>query len=63
MLTLLLTSVSILYIPTFAVNSLIILKEVTLNQFAWSSGEEYNTDNLDILYWLGVNEDLSWYIA
>ena len=55
--------------PTYSVNSGIVLKELTLNQYAWSEDEDYQEGylmngliNVDILYWIGVNEDREWYI-
>lgn len=60
------------YSPTALVNTFIILKESTLNQLAWRKrddfreGEVYNQFNMDLLYWLGVDEDVHhhlWWLA
>lgn len=62
------TYMSIFFFPTFFVNLMIFLKELTMNQTAWTLEEEYPEGyalngmiNIDILYWLGVEEDLDWY--
>ena len=67
--TLILAYISIIYSPTFLINLIIFLKELTLNQLAWSADEDFadgtalfGTINIDILYWLGINEDYHWYI-
>ena len=59
---------SIFFVPTFYVNSLIFLKELTMNQEAWNSEEDYPAGyalngwfNIDILYWLGIEEDTEYY--
>ena len=56
------------YFPTFYVNASIIVKEMTLNQFAWRKSQDYkeamlfNQYDVDIYYWLGINEDLNFYL-
>ena len=61
---------SIYFFPTLMVNGPIFLKELTLSQDAWTAEEDYpegymlgigNYINLDILYWLGVEEDTDYY--
>jgi len=58
----------VFFIPNAWVNGFIILKELSLNQAAWSLEEDYpegytlGGTNLDILYYLGVEEDPEWYI-
>lgn len=52
-----------LHVPTFLVNAIILLKEVSLNQFAWRKEDDYeegyilNTVNMDMFSWFGVGED------
>ena len=52
--------------PTFINNGVIILKESTMNQYAWSLEEDYEEGvyfgySADILDYLGVNEDPEYY--
>lgn len=57
-----------LHSPTFIVNFFIIAKELTLNPFAWRAdqdfeeGKIYNSVNMDVFYWLGVDEDPKSYL-
>lgn len=52
-----------LHVPTFLVNVIIVLKELTLNQFAWRKDEDYqegkidNGVDLDVFAWFGFSED------
>lgn len=57
------------FAPTYVVNVAIFLKEMTMNQYAWSAEEDYPEGyllnglvNLDVLYWLGISEDKSYYL-
>ncbi len=49
--------------PTAYVNLLIVLKELTLNQFAWNKKKEFKEGKLfgifdtNILQWFGISED------
>jgi hypothetical protein len=59
---------SVFFAPTFYVNSLIFLKELTMNQEAWNGEEDYPAGyalngwfNIDILYWLDIEEDPEYY--
>lgn len=53
--------------PTFFINTMIILKEITMNPFAFTLGEDYEEGmlfgvvNIDILHYLGINEDVDYY--
>ena len=58
------------YSPDFLINSAIFLKELTLSQTAWTAEEDYpegyalgGSLNLDILSWIGVEEDIDWYLT
>lgn len=61
------------YAPSMLVNSLICLKEMTLNQFAWrkkddfKEGEFFNMVNMDLFYYFGfdenINNHLVWLVA
>jgi hypothetical protein len=56
------------FLPNAWVNGFIIMKELTLDQGAWTSEEDYAEGytlggiNLDILYYLDVEEDHEYYI-
>jgi hypothetical protein len=52
--------------PTFANNLVIILKESTMKQSAWSLEEDYQEGEImgistDLLFWFGVSEDPDYY--
>lgn len=57
-----------MWAPTFITNFLILEKELTLNQLAWSKSEDYqegkilNEYSIDIFEWVGIDEDLNVYI-
>jgi len=58
-----------LHVPTFLVNVIIVMKELTLNQFAWRKDEDYqegkihNGVDLDVFAWFGFSEDPDTYHA
>lgn len=58
-----------LHVPTFLVNAIIVMKELTLNQFAWRKDEDYqegkihNGVDLDVFAWFGLSEDADTYHA
>ena len=58
----------LIFLPTFVIDTNIVLKEMTLNQFAWNKHEDYNEANLffgningDLLELFGINEDTQFY--
>ena len=57
------------FFPTFVVNFVIVLKEATLNQFAWRRSQDYgegllfNKFNTDFLSILGIDEDWVYYTS
>mmetsp|Transcript_29385 Transcript_29385/g.44398 ORF Transcript_29385/g.44398 Transcript_29385/m.44398 type:complete len:84 (-) Transcript_29385:9-260(-) len=56
-----------LTLPTALVNYFIVARELTHNQLAWSEEDEFKDGflfgliNIDILSWIGFNEDPEWY--
>lgn len=56
------------YFPTAYINTAIIVKEMTLNQFAWRKSQDYqeamlfNRYDVDVYDYLGINEDLDYYL-
>ena len=56
------------FFPTAYLNSAILVKELTLNPFAWRKKQDYheamlfNEVNVDLLYLLGINEDVNYYL-
>lgn len=57
------------FAPDFFINSVIFFKELTLSQTAWKKEDEYPEGyalngqiNIDILSWIGVEEDIEWYL-
>ena len=54
--------------PTAFVNFIIVLKELTLNQFAWNKSHEYKDGKIfglidtNVLEWFGISEDPQVYL-
>ena len=73
MLALIIGELLIYYAPSMVVNTLIIMKEMTLNQFAWrkkddyKEGEFFDMVNMDLFYYLGFDENIQnhlvWLVA
>ena len=55
--------------PTFIINAFIILKELTMNQFAWNKAREYKEGKIlglidtNFLQWFAISEDPKDYLA
>ena len=67
LVALVISYMAITFFPTFATNFVIILKESTMNQFAWSKDQEFQDGtflgvfNDDLLDLIGVPEDQAYY--
>jgi len=52
------------FLATYVVNLVIVIKEMTMDQLAWSKAEDFEAGeveglgwNIDLLYWFGISED------
>lgn len=57
------------FFVTFWINLGIVIKELTMDQLAWSKGEDFEEGvveglgwNIDLLYWFGISEDYDSYL-
>lgn len=57
------------FYATYLVNLVIVLKELTMDQMAWTKAEDFDANeieglgvNIDLLYWFGISEDYDSYL-